>query len=138
MPANPQFKSEARSRQRAKNGRKSMVSVNEVDASNRVNADKRRIARGIALDEGCTCPKPLYSVLNICSWCIRTKASPFGDPLRSLYRVWMENQKVATKRVPLPLELRPFVERSAREGGVPSSVVKRMFCFDDAKLIVSE
>jgi|SRR5437879_6212684 len=38
----------------------------------------------VVFNEGCACPKPLHTVMNICRWCFKTFGSVVNNPKRSL------------------------------------------------------
>ena len=73
-----------------------------------VEENNNRLGHGVVpANKRCSCPKPLFSVLQICRWCFLTKGTVINDPLNTRKGVWMKYRRVKRKRKKAPFNLRP-------------------------------
>ena len=70
-------------------------------------------------NEGCSCPKPLPSVLHVCRWCLLTKGAIINNPLNASERLWMIYRLIHRQGQKSPLYGCPKRKRSTDEKPVP-------------------
>jgi hypothetical protein len=88
-------------------GSKAVVTVHDLNAFVGKDGDHRAGQSAIGPDEGCTCPKPILRVTDICRWCVETKGAAVDDPPDSTNGLWMKYRFLKAKRNQTPIDVRP-------------------------------
>jgi len=59
-----------------------MVSINDIELFTTNDCDDRRGNAPISRDEICTCPKPILSIREVCSFCVRASRAKLDDGVK--------------------------------------------------------
>lgn len=102
-----------------KKRRQSMMAINYSETGVGEIADERRREISMILNECCTCPKPLRSVLDVCRWRILAEDSSAYHPTDSLTSIRMKQVLVELDLTELPMERRPVRERKTAKESFP-------------------
>jgi len=96
-----------------------MVSIDDFESLLGRDPDDWRRKLPVDPNEGCSCPKPLPSVLHVCRWCLLTKGAIINNPLNTIERLWMIYRLVHWQGQKFPLYACPKGKRSTDEKPVP-------------------
>jgi hypothetical protein len=96
-----------------------MMSINDFKSLPGRDPDDWRRKLPVGVNEGCSCPKPFLSVLQVCRWCLLTQGAVLNDPPNAKSRLWMVGRFIHRQRQKSPLYGFPKRQRSANEKSVP-------------------
>ncbi len=104
---------------------KSMVPVHNSQTGEHIAYDRLPWKDSMFADKFCTCPKPLRTVFDVCSWCLVTKGIS-ADPFDAVDRFIAKDVQSYRDIVELPVEGRPITEGNSTKERIPSRSLDRI------------
>src|SRR4051812_40967851 len=89
---NPSWKRKGTWKLKKNERSQAMVSINDFEALFGAEPDDWRRKFPIDPNEGCSCRKPLLSVLHVCRRCLQTKSAIINNARNASHRSWVKDR----------------------------------------------
>src|SRR2546423_609646 len=96
-----------------------MMPVNDAQVREPGSYDRRSWKIPVPLDKGCSCPKPLTSVFDICGWCLVTKGGVADYPSEAIEGFAIKGILTRLNALKLPFQACPIANRQIAKESIP-------------------